>query len=58
VLVGPAARGIIGYAADQPGAMTVMTTHARRGLSGLVLGSVARRTVQHVSGPVLLLRPS
>ncbi len=57
VLVGPPAVGIVGYAADQPGAMTVMTTHARRGLPGLVLGSVARRTVQHVSGPVLLLRP-
>ena len=58
VLVGSPAGGIVGYAADQPGAMTVMTTHARRGLSALALGSVARRTVQHVRGPVLLLRPS
>jgi nucleotide-binding universal stress UspA family protein len=57
VLVGSPADAIIGYAANQPGAMTVMTTHARRGLPALVLGSVARRTVQHVSGPVLLLRP-
>jgi nucleotide-binding universal stress UspA family protein len=37
--------------------LTAMTTHARSGLSHLLMGSVAEAVVRRASGPVLLTRP-
>jgi len=36
----------------------VMTTHGRTGLAEVVLGSVARRVVQHGNTPTLVVRPA
>jgi nucleotide-binding universal stress UspA family protein len=50
-------RAIADYARAMPGAMIAMTTHGRSGLSQVVAGSVAHRTVRHASCPVLMVRP-
>jgi nucleotide-binding universal stress UspA family protein len=39
-------------------AQVVMTTHGRTGLSRLMLGSIARETLETLQMPVFLLRPS
>jgi nucleotide-binding universal stress UspA family protein len=37
--------------------LVAMATHARAGISRMVLGSVATHVLRHVALPVLLLRP-
>jgi nucleotide-binding universal stress UspA family protein len=56
--VGLPADLIVGYAHEHPGSLVVMTTHGRTGLAGFVLGSVARRVVQHGNTPTLVVRPA
>lgn len=55
--MGTPADKIAEYVHDHPGSLVVMTTHGRTGLAGLVLGSVARRVVQHGNTPTLVVRP-
>jgi nucleotide-binding universal stress UspA family protein len=56
--MGLPAEKIVEYAHDHPGSLVVMTTHGRTGLAGFVLGSVARRVVQHGNTPTLVVRPT
>ncbi|HUF26850.1 MAG TPA: universal stress protein [Gemmatimonadaceae bacterium] len=53
-----AARGILAYAGGGAVDMIAMTTHGRRGLARLVIGSVADKVVRGAGVPVLLVRPS
>src|SRR5262245_36229548 len=55
--MGTPADQIVEYVHDHPGSLVVMTSHGRTGLAGLVLGSVARRVVQHGNTPTLVVRP-
>jgi len=41
-----------------PGSMIVMATHARGGVSRVLLGSIAVDIVRHGTAPVVLVRPS
>jgi nucleotide-binding universal stress UspA family protein len=54
---GHVANSIIETAQNAPGTLIAMTTHARRGLQKLFLGSVADKIVRASNGPVLLYRP-
>jgi nucleotide-binding universal stress UspA family protein len=54
---GHVANSIIETAQHEPGTIIAMTTHARRGLQKLFLGSVADKIVRASEGPVLLFRP-
>lgn len=54
---GHVANSIIEAAQNEPGTMIAMTTHARRGLQKLFLGSVADKVVRASNVPVLLYRP-
>lgn len=54
---GPAARAICDYAQEIDADLVVMTTHARSGLSQLLMGSVATEVVRDCQRPVLLSRP-
>ncbi|MBI4498462.1 MAG: universal stress protein [Chloroflexi bacterium] len=58
VPVGSPARAIITYVQDHPGSLVLMATHGRTGITHLLLGSVARRVVQHLGAPVLVVRPA
>jgi nucleotide-binding universal stress UspA family protein len=51
------AEGLALYLAEHPAQLVVVTTHARRGLTRSLFGSVASRIVHEVSAPVLLLGP-
>ena len=53
-----AARGILSFVASGSVDLLVMMTHARRGLSRVVLGSVADKVVRAATVPVLLVRPA
>ncbi len=55
---GHVANSIIEMAQNEPGTLIAMTTHARRGLQKLFLGSVADKIVRASNGPVLLFRPA
>jgi len=55
--MGTPAEKIVEYVHDHQGSLVVMTSHGRTGLAGLVLGSVARRVVQHGNTPTLVVRP-
>jgi nucleotide-binding universal stress UspA family protein len=55
---GHVANSIIEAAQSTPGTLIAMTTHARRGLQKLFLGSVADKIVRASDGPVLLYRPA
>lgn len=57
VLPGDPAQGILGVALEKNINLIAMTTHARRGLSRLLLGSVASEVVRKAQLPVLLTRP-
>lgn len=48
---------IVGSAQAQPGSVVVMATHSRSGITGVLLGSVARRIVHDADVPVLMVRP-
>jgi nucleotide-binding universal stress UspA family protein len=52
------AGGLADHLATRPAALVAATTHARRGASRAVLGSVAAAIVRHVPAPVLLERPA
>ena len=54
---GNAAARIIEQAGSVAGTLVVMATQGRTGLAGALLGSVARRVVQHGDTPVLTVRP-
>ncbi|MFI5272677.1 MAG: universal stress protein [Ktedonobacterales bacterium] len=56
VLVGPAAQMILHTAERQRVDSIVMSSHARRGLSRLVLGSIAGAIVREAQVPVLVRR--
>lgn len=56
VLIGPAARTIVGAAGDRASDLIVMGTHGRSGISHLLLGSVAERVVRMATCPVLTVR--
>lgn len=58
VLVGPIAPLVVQAAEEQRADLVVMVTHARRGLSRWVLGSVADAVVHNAHVPVLVLRDS
>ncbi len=53
---GPAAQTITDQAGELQADMLVMSTHGRRGLDHLLLGSVAERVVRLAKCPVLTLR--
>ena len=53
---GPADEFIVDLGNRHPGALIVMSTHGRGGLSRLVMGSVTSRVVRSVSNPTLVVR--
>lgn len=52
-----AARGILAFTTGGSEDLIVMTTHARRGVARLVIGSVADKVVRGSTVPVMLIRP-
>jgi nucleotide-binding universal stress UspA family protein len=54
-LEGPSAEQIADYSRKHPGAIVVMCTHGRSGVSRWVLGSVTEKVIRHSSDPVLVL---
>lgn len=56
-MVGRPFEGIVGYAKDHQIDLIVIGSHGRRGLSHLLLGSVAERVVRIAGCPVLTVRP-
>lgn len=52
-----AGEAIVNYANATPGAVVALTTHGRSGLSQVILGSVAHRTVRDAACPVFVMRP-
>lgn len=54
---GPTASAICHYARDIKAELVVMSTHARTGLSQLLMGSVATEVVKECGLPVLLSLP-
>ena len=57
LLDGPVVEAICEYARERDGAVIVMSTHGRAGVSRIWFGSVADGVVHHASNPVLLVRP-
>lgn len=55
---GHVANSLIEAAQSVPGTLIAMTTHARRGLQKLFLGSVADKILRASDAPVLLFRPA
>lgn len=53
--VGLPADKIVHYAHAHPGSVVVMATHGRTGVANVMLGSVARRVVQHGNTPTLIV---
>ena len=53
---GPAADVIIAQAAIDPGALVVMCTHGRGGISRWVMGSVTDKVLHTVPNPMLIVR--
>lgn len=58
VLTGPAASEIVEYARTHGMDLIVMGTHGRRGLSHLLMGSVAERVLRTAPCPVLTVKVS
>ena len=54
---GDAADAIVNETEREPGALLVMTTHGRSGLSKLVFGSVAQDVMHRARVPVTVIRP-
>ena len=54
---GPVAQQIVEYADDYDADLIVMGTHGRTGLHRFLVGSVAQRTIQTASTPVLTVPP-
>jgi nucleotide-binding universal stress UspA family protein len=58
VIEGSGVAGIIcDYVKDENIDLVVMCTHGRTGLARFILGSVARKVMEGVEVPVLLIRP-
>ena len=57
-LEGPVARQIVRYGEDHHADLIVMGTHGRTGLHRFLVGSVARRTIETSSVPVLTVPPA
>jgi len=55
--MGLPAEKIVEYSHEYPGSLVVMATHGRSGVAEVVMGSVARRVVQHGDTPTLVVRP-
>jgi len=53
--VGLPADNIVRYAHAHSGSLVVMATHGRTGVANVMLGSVARRVVQHGNTPTLVV---
>jgi len=51
------AQGIVDYVQTHPVDLLAMTTHGRRGISRLLLGSVTEQVIRRVGVPVLLMHP-
>jgi nucleotide-binding universal stress UspA family protein len=58
VLRGPVAESVNRLMEEQAIDMSIISTHGRSGLQRWVLGSVARRLVQLVTRPVLIIHPA
>ena len=56
VISGTSARSIIDYATEHDIDLIVMGTHGRRGLSHLLMGSVAEHVMRHAPCPVMTVR--
>jgi nucleotide-binding universal stress UspA family protein len=54
-LAGSDAEQITDYSCKHPGAVVIMCTHGRSGVSRWVLGSVTEKVIRHSSDPVLVL---
>lgn len=54
---GEAADGILGQAEEMDADLIVLATHGRKGVSHLLLGSVAERVIRRSLRPVLVVRP-
>lgn len=57
-LEGEPAHEIVEFARDRPRPLIVLGTRGHRGLTAVVLGSVARRVLLHAPGSVLVARPT
>jgi nucleotide-binding universal stress UspA family protein len=57
VTVGKASDEMVAYGTKNPGALIVMATHGRSGLSRLVYGSVALNILVGVANPIFLVKP-
>ena len=57
VAIAPPAVAILDYARQHPVDLIAMSTHARAGVSRMLLGSVANKVVRGAGAPVLLHRP-
>ena len=57
VAIAPPAVAILDYARQHPVDLIAMSTHARTGVSRMLLGSVANKVVRGAGEPVLLHRP-
>jgi nucleotide-binding universal stress UspA family protein len=57
VRFGSPGEQIVEYAEHNDVDLVAMTTHGRRGIVGLLLGSVAKHVSQNLHVPVLLMRP-
>jgi len=53
-----AASALVGAAQDEPDAVVVMTTHARRGLAQAIFGSVAEEVIRRTEVPLVLGGPA
>jgi nucleotide-binding universal stress UspA family protein len=58
VVIAEPADAILAYAGEHAVDLIAMATHGRRGLSRMVMGSVASQVVHDAHTPVLLYRPS
>lgn len=58
VWIGDAGHAVADYAEKIDAGLIVIPSHGRRGLTRLLLGSVAERVVRLATRPVLVLKPS
>ena len=57
VLEGAPAAGILAFAHSEDVDLLVMSTHGRRGITKMVMGSVAEKVMLTTKRPVLLVKP-
>jgi nucleotide-binding universal stress UspA family protein len=56
ILIGPPAAEIVRFARQERVDLIVMNTHGRKGLTHLLMGSVAEAVVRHAPCPVLTMK--